>query len=1102
MGNIIGDPINSQILKQIQNRQRLQGAGYNSESVKRDPQVLNYLNNRNAWIKMASGVSISGSIGLEKIKDIFEQSPDQTVTEQEYANLSGTGLAKNLVLFNTIQSFNDSKYTSRRGVRNNNTINDSINKMYGGLGGNSNGLQPVGGITGISIEDMNRGSIRKATVKIKAYNRFQFNLIELLYLRLGYLMILEWGWDRYVRDITTTEGSPNTPPKVTIEQMGSTIIEEDWFTNSSMTQRSMLSKIKKKRLETQGNYDAFFGKVTNFSWSVNKDGSFDISIDLITLGSVIESLNVKPPALQLPASTVQLQQQKLSKQLEVEINEDGEYDNSLINNVGSNVLSQFLGKTILNFPKNNKNYCNLFNLSVQVSAPNMVPANGSYFIRLGEFLEIMQSKVFLEVDNGNSNSTTPEKQLIIDTGLETTICNYVLNLIPLDPGVCIFGFEFDKDFQEISALPNAFNKANIFPFVVKKNNVVYGKMMNMYMNINFLQSELENNVNEKNELSVFQYLQGICKGINSCTGNITNIEPAIRDDRVIYFLEQNPIKGYDSTRNKTDVAPIEILGYNSNGESNFVKDFKFNTKITPDLMTTISQGAVSEGKDAKSLPFNKWNDGLENRFEKKLKKKVEKADVDNTTEEGLTPRDKIIAQFQKDMYEDKKSWTGTNVDYDALTGYDWEWKTVNINDIDPPGWDGQSVFSNQIEDSKNPALLDEVVRRVYELEREWKKDGIRVVSRDEVNDDGDLLASESPIGEEYLQYIIQAFGGDTGLSTNGYIYGYNKVIISKSEGSWWDSFNEPDFITRGKDAFKTHINNLNVAEYEKLKIQSSLSGFIPVELSLTVEGLSGISIYNKLNINQKFLPPAYPDALKFLIRGISHKVEGNMWSTDVATISTSITNQEPRKVKKIDWTKLLKKVFGNDKVEVKGPIPPKNPNEKLRILDNRTVAGTPFDSRTYQKIQSIDWLVGELNIHTQDTWRKFLNKLNDDYPGYTLIINATYRTYQRSIELKKENSKNATAGYSPHNYAYAVDMNVQDTNGKIYRKKDRTPWIQSGIPKIAIGLGMRWGGDFKNYVDCVHFDVTRVTDASLANAEKDNKGLPKSQWDTKNTNYV
>ena len=87
MGNIIGDPIHNQILKQVKNRQKISGAGYNSESIKRDPQVLNFLNNRNSWIKMASGVSISGSLGEEKIKAIFEQSPDQTVTEQEYANL-------------------------------------------------------------------------------------------------------------------------------------------------------------------------------------------------------------------------------------------------------------------------------------------------------------------------------------------------------------------------------------------------------------------------------------------------------------------------------------------------------------------------------------------------------------------------------------------------------------------------------------------------------------------------------------------------------------------------------------------------------------------------------------------------------------------------------------------------------------------------------------------------------------------------------------------------------------------------------------------------------------------------------------------------------
>ena len=87
-------------------------------------------------------------------------------------------------------------------------------------------------------------------------------------------------------------------------------------------------------------------------------------------------------------------------------------------------------------------------------------------------------------------------------------------------------------------------------------------------------------------------------------------------DNVLYFLEQNPIKGFDKTSNVQDTAPIEILGYNSKGESNFVKDFSFNTKITPDLMNMISLGASAEG-DAASIPFNNWNDGFKNRFEEK-----------------------------------------------------------------------------------------------------------------------------------------------------------------------------------------------------------------------------------------------------------------------------------------------------------------------------------------------------------------------------------------------------------------------------------------------------------------------------------------------------
>lgn len=140
-GNLIGEKISKPILKQIDFRQKMNGAGYNSESVKRDPTVLNYLNNRNAWIKMASGVAIDGSKGTERLQDIFAQSPELVTEAKDISALKDMGLAKNLVLFNTIQSINDydpdkqQPYISRRGVRKDNLLSNSLNKMYGGLGG-------------------------------------------------------------------------------------------------------------------------------------------------------------------------------------------------------------------------------------------------------------------------------------------------------------------------------------------------------------------------------------------------------------------------------------------------------------------------------------------------------------------------------------------------------------------------------------------------------------------------------------------------------------------------------------------------------------------------------------------------------------------------------------------------------------------------------------------------------------------------------------------------------------------------------------------------------------------------------------------------------
>ena len=209
-GNIIGEPIKEIIGEQVDLRQKIQGAGYNESSIQRSPEVLNFLNNKNAWIKLASGVSLDNG---DRLKDLAKFESQDYLSDPDIASLLGKNLAKNYILFNTIQSLTQgaeltttgegenavttqtraATYGKRSGVRNTNSWSGNNTKMYGGMGGNGKGLQPVPGIVGINVESINRGSIRKATVTLKAFNKFQFGIIEILYLRLGYLMMLERG---------------------------------------------------------------------------------------------------------------------------------------------------------------------------------------------------------------------------------------------------------------------------------------------------------------------------------------------------------------------------------------------------------------------------------------------------------------------------------------------------------------------------------------------------------------------------------------------------------------------------------------------------------------------------------------------------------------------------------------------------------------------------------------------------------------------------------------------------------------------------------------------------------------------------------------------
>ena len=60
---------------------------------------------------------------------------------------------------------------------------------------------------------------------------------------------------------------------------------------------------------------------------------------------------------------------------------------------------------------------------------------------------------------------------------------------------------------------------------------------------------------------------------------------------------------------------------------------------------------------------------------------------------------------------------------------------------------------------------------------------------------------------------------------------------------------------------------------------------IPINISVTLEGISGIRIYDKLEVDTRFLPSYYPQTLIWIIKGVSHEIQNNKWYTKLETIA-------------------------------------------------------------------------------------------------------------------------------------------------------------------------------------------------------------------------
>lgn len=218
-----------------------------------------YLNTRNAWIKMSSSVNVySKNTPNPTQKDLLDEKNYSDELARKYI-LKGGVLNPSNQLKSGVGGF-DNAYS-----------NIGVEGVY------NRGIVPMPGISSINIKPKSAyGSLREVVVNFQCWDIKQLEDLELLYMRPGYSVLIEWGWTPYLDINGKLQPTISTYP----------------FFNTIKPKEKIWEDLFNLSNNSGGNYDALFGIVKNYNWSARPDGGYDCSTTLISVGEIIESLKV------------------------------------------------------------------------------------------------------------------------------------------------------------------------------------------------------------------------------------------------------------------------------------------------------------------------------------------------------------------------------------------------------------------------------------------------------------------------------------------------------------------------------------------------------------------------------------------------------------------------------------------------------------------------------------------------------------------------------------------------------------------------------------------------------------------------------------------
>jgi hypothetical protein len=867
MANIVGEGFPDFTIEQIKQRQKIYG------SINRDNEQLSYLEARTGWCKLVSSVNVK--------------------TPLRNINLLEEDLAKAFVLFNG--TTNEGTNIQRSGIW---PGTGNPNNYAYGMGGTAYGLRPMPGIKSAITKTETRGSLKTSTIQIQANNKEQFDIIDTLYLRLGFSLLLEWGNSSYFDNKGTyIADNPNSLA--------------DEFLSGKLNYKNFSTEINKKRVISCGNYDAVVGKVVNFNWTFTKDGTYDITVTLRSMGDVIESLKsnlLLPGSVNITTPTKVTEQQQEIEAEKAELTQDQKdlekgkakvaaYDAEIA--AAEKVLAD--EKAALEANNGFTNPGDEITIAAQIVASEVKIAALKVEREIANVAYVKLNEAF--VAKGKQDVKDAEAELIVVEAEEAAkvkeeIAAALAEANP-KPEDVIKAFsqahEVGRYFYikqtELSTQPTTSNNGlqyiqetpiNFFSQQYEGDN----STIQYYIRLGHFLEWIQNNLIPKvvPSIPLIKIDTNIETNIIYLLGRQISSDPGI-----CIFNTEIPFEN-SITQFAPGTATFEVFIDGSKNKYGQIMNSYFNMVYILTQLDSLKDkdGKVSIFDLVKSL-CDGWNKATGNFNKLAPTIDADENEMKITDEVSLPDRDGWLKKFKQK----------TNLAIFDVFGYYYPSPGLNnstgagfIRDIKfnttvPPNLatmitigatsNGYVVGQDATALSRMNAGLEDRFKEKIVLPTEQQ---IQTASSASINQDYVTALSDFNVFTKELGYTKDS--STIPIWNKEAISAFNTTAAQFYE---YDQAKQTLAAAGEKNASQVALGQATASLKPWQKPASPNGGFLPFDLSLTMDGLSGMKVYQKYIIDTEYLPSNYPSSLEFLIKGITNTIQNNQWITDIESFA-------------------------------------------------------------------------------------------------------------------------------------------------------------------------------------------------------------------------